>query len=74
MRLRVSKRELLRRIEALEADRRRPSPAPLDGQQTLPVAVIADHHYEGAGGPCTADTFGVECRGPQDAHQTVPRA
>ncbi len=61
--------DLAARIEALEAVLRRPTPVPLDGQQALPIAVIHDHHYEGRGGPCVASTFGVECRGPQDAHQ-----
>ncbi len=69
MRLRVSKRELLRRIEALENDRRRPTPPPLDGQQALPIGVVRDHHYEGDGGPCEAATFTVPCHAPQDAHK-----
>lgn len=46
-----------------------PTPAPLEGQQALPVAVVHDHHYEGTGGPCTADTFGIPCRAPYDAHR-----
>ena len=35
MRGRVSKRELLRRIEALEGRLAQPTPAPLEGQQTI---------------------------------------
>jgi hypothetical protein len=33
----VSKRELVRRLEALEALHRQPTPAPLEGQQTIDV-------------------------------------
>ena len=35
MRRRVSKRDLLRRIEALEALHQQPTPAPLEGQQAI---------------------------------------
>lgn len=37
MRGRVSKQELLRRIEALEARLNQPTPAPLEGQQVIPL-------------------------------------
>lgn len=46
-RRRVSKRELLRRIEALEQRLGSPTPAPLDGQQTLDLEV-ATHPAGGA--------------------------
>ena len=35
MRRRVSKRDLLRRIEALEALHQQPTPTPLEGQQAI---------------------------------------
>jgi len=65
----IRKRELLARIERLEKTLATPLPAPLPGQQALPVALVRDHHYEGSGGPCTADTFGIPCRAPHDAHR-----
>ncbi|MFE6412592.1 hypothetical protein ACFVOR_37295 [Streptomyces sp. NPDC057837] len=37
-----SRRELLRRIEALEALHRQPTPRPLDGQETIDLTP----HYE----------------------------
>lgn len=55
-------------LEAVKQCLSQPTPAPLAGQQALDVATVHDHHYEGAGGPCEADTFGVPCRAPHDAH------
>ena len=60
--------DLVARIEALQAVLRRPTPAPLAGQEAIPVATISHHRYEGAGGPCTADLFGTACGEHRDAH------
>lgn len=38
-----SRRELLRRIEALEALHRQPTPRPLDGQEALPEGLFHPH-------------------------------
>ncbi|WP_086562026.1 hypothetical protein [Streptomyces africanus] len=50
MRRRVpSRRELLRRIEALEALHRQPTPRPLDGQEAIPEDLFGQHppqHHE----------------------------
>jgi hypothetical protein len=66
----VSKRELVRRLEALEALHRQPTPPPFDGQQTIPVATIGHHTYEGPGA-CHADLFGTVCGEHRDAHQLI---
>ena len=64
----MSKRELLRRIEAIEAVLAQRTPAPLAGQQTINVATIGHHTYEGPG-PCQADLFGQTCGAHRDEHQ-----
>lgn len=70
MRRFVSKREILRRLEALEALHRQPTPAPLPGQEAIPVAAIGHHAYEGPGA-CQADVFGTVCGAHRDEHQHV---
>ncbi|MET8571858.1 hypothetical protein [Streptomyces sp. NPDC004783] len=64
---RIRKRDLLRRIESIEERLALPVPAPLPGQQTINVATIRHHTYEGPG-PCTADLFGTRCGQHRDAH------
>lgn len=66
----VSKREILRRLEAVEAQLSQRPGAPLEGQETIDVAHIRDHPYEGSGA-CTADLFGHACGQHRDAHQLV---
>ena len=70
MKRRVSKRELLSRIEALEALHRQPTPDPLDGQETISVATIRHHAYEGPGA-CRADLFGETCGAHRDEHHHI---
>jgi hypothetical protein len=65
---RIRKRDLLRRIESIEERLALPVPEPLPGQQTIPVATIAHHAYEGPG-TCRADLFGTPCGAHRDAHQ-----
>ncbi|WP_422132264.1 hypothetical protein [Streptomyces misionensis] len=67
----MSKRDLLRRIEALEALHRQPTPPPLDGQQAINVGHIRHHTYEGPGA-CRAETFGQQCGAHRDEHQHIP--
>lgn len=64
----MSKRELLRRIEALEARFAQPTAAPLAGQESISVATIGHHAYEGPGA-CQADLFGHRCGAHRDEHQ-----
>jgi hypothetical protein len=66
----VSRREILRRLEALEALHRQPTPPPIPGQQAIDVATIGHHVYEGPG-PCQADLFGQACGAHRDEHQLV---
>lgn len=67
----MSKRELVRRLEALEALHARPTPAPLPGQETIPVGHIIDHVYEGPGS-CQSEFFGqAACGAHRDEHQLV---
>jgi hypothetical protein len=66
----VSKRELVRRLEALEALHAQPTPAPLPGQETISVATIGDHAYEGPG-HCRSEFFGKTCGAHRDEHQLV---
>jgi hypothetical protein len=66
----VSKREILRRLEALEAMHNQPTPAPLAGQETINVAHIGHHTYEGPG-HCRADLFGETCGAHRDEHELV---
>ncbi|MFF1298189.1 MULTISPECIES: hypothetical protein [unclassified Streptomyces] len=70
MRRFVSKRELVRRLEALEALHARPTPAPLPGQETIPVAHIGHHTYEGPG-HCRAEFFGETCGAHRDEHELI---
>jgi hypothetical protein len=66
----VSKRELLRRIEAIEAKLAQPAGSPLAGQQTIHVPTIGHHTYEGPG-PCQRDLFGTVCGAHRDAHELI---
>ncbi|MFF7190543.1 hypothetical protein ACFZAR_36230 [Streptomyces sp. NPDC008222] len=66
----IRKRDLLRRIEALEARLAQPTPQPLEGQQTIPVATIGHHAYEGPGA-CQAEDFGKMCGKHRDEHQIL---
>ncbi|WP_086732870.1 hypothetical protein [Streptomyces glaucescens] len=70
MRRPIRKRDLLRRIEALEAALAQPTPAPMDGQQAINVGTIAHHAYEGPGA-CRADLFGTRCGAHRDEHRLV---
>ncbi|QKW31484.1 hypothetical protein HUT11_35565 (plasmid) [Streptomyces seoulensis] len=54
----------------LERRLAQPTPVPLAGQETIPVATIAHHVYEGPG-PCQAEWFGRVCGQHRDAHQYV---
>ncbi|MEU9576606.1 hypothetical protein [Streptomyces chilikensis] len=68
MRRRVSKQELVERLEAVERRLDRLEASPLAGQETIPVIpTVHDHHYEGPG-PCSADVFGQECGAHQALH------
>lgn len=60
-------RRLERRLERVEALLAQPTPPPLPGQETIPVATIADHAYRGPG-PCQETTFTVRCGAHRDAH------
>ena len=70
MRRWVSRREILRRLEAVEAQLGQRSPAPLAGQQTISVATIGHHTYEGPGA-CRAELFGEICGAHRDEHQLI---
>jgi hypothetical protein len=63
----VSKRDILARLEALEALHARPTPPPLPGQEAIPVATIGHHAYEGPGA-CRAEDFGQTCGTHRDEH------
>lgn len=67
---RISKRDLLRRIEALEARLNQPTPPPLAGQQVISVATIGHHTYQGPG-PCREELFGVVCGAHRDEHKLI---
>lgn len=67
---RIRKRDLLARIESIEERLALPVPAPLPGQETIPVATIGHHTYEGPG-PCRTDLFGTVCGAHRDAHQLI---
>ncbi|CQR59253.1 hypothetical protein [Streptomyces leeuwenhoekii] len=70
MRRFVSKREIIRRLERVEALLAQPTPAPLAGQQAaFSVATIGHHTFEGPGLHCRADLFGQTCGEHRDAHQ-----
>ncbi len=70
MRHRVSRREILRRLEAVEAVLAQRTPAPLPGQETINVGHIGHHAYEGPG-LCRVDLFGQACGKHRDEHQHV---
>ncbi|MFF1574694.1 hypothetical protein ACFVWR_18295 [Leifsonia sp. NPDC058292] len=63
--------DLLARITDTRKALEKAAPAPLPGQQAIPVATIADHHYEGRGGPCEAEWFTVPCGKHRDAHEYI---
>lgn len=67
---RVSKREILARLEAVEAQLAQRPERPLDGQQAIGVATIGHHTYEGPGA-CRADLFGTVCGKHRDDHQLI---
>ncbi|MFE1451960.1 hypothetical protein [Streptomyces olivaceoviridis] len=70
MRRWVSRREIVRRLEAVEAQLAQRTPAPLVGQQTINVGHIGHHAYEGPGA-CRADLFGTRCGAHRDEHQHI---
>jgi hypothetical protein len=70
----VSKRDLLARLEALEALHNQPPPALCAGQEAINVATIGHHTFEGAGPHCQADLFGTQCGAHRDEHQLVDDA
>ncbi|MER8002952.1 hypothetical protein [Streptomyces sp. NPDC095613] len=66
----MSKQEILRRLEALEAILNSPPPAPIAGQTSLPMGMIGHHTYEGPG-LCRAELFGTVCGAHRDAHELM---
>jgi hypothetical protein len=66
----VSKRELLARLEAVEAQLDQCPGHPLERQETIPVATIGHHTYQGPG-PCRTDLFGTVCGADRDEHQLI---
>lgn len=70
MRRFVSKREILRRLEAVEAQLSQRPTRPLEGQEAIDVAHIRHHTYEGPDA-CQADLFGTRCGEHRDAHQLI---
>ncbi|WP_329376132.1 hypothetical protein [Streptomyces sp. NBC_01483] len=70
MRRRVSKREILRRLEVVEAQLAQRTARPLEGQQAIPVATIGHHTYLGPG-PCRDELFGTVCGAHRDAHHLI---
>lgn len=67
---RWSRKEVLARVAAAEALLARTPDPPLAGQETIPVATIGHHTYEGPG-PCRAELFGTVCGARrQDHHLT----
>lgn len=72
MRRWVSRREIIRRLEAVEAQLAQRTPAPLAGQQSLNVGHIGHHAYAGPGA-CRAEDFGQRCGAHRDEHQHVEK-
>jgi hypothetical protein len=70
MRRRVSKREILRRLEAVEVQLAQRPERPLDGQQAIGVATIGHHTYLGPG-LCREDLFGTICGAHRDDHELI---
>lgn len=66
----MSKREILRRLEAVEAQLAQRPERPLPGQEAIPVATIGHHAYTGPGA-CHTEFFGETCGEHRDAHQFV---
>ncbi|MGA5670036.1 hypothetical protein ACPCTG_31715 [Streptomyces pseudogriseolus] len=64
---RTARRRGPARVESIEERLALPAPEPLPGQETIPVATIADHAYQGPG-PCRETTFTVPCGAHRDAH------
>ena len=67
---RVSKKEILARLEAVEAKLAQRTVRPLQGQEAIDVATIGHHTYEGPG-LCRADLFGTVCGEHRDDHQLI---
>jgi hypothetical protein len=55
-------------LEAVEQRLSQPTQRPLPGQETIPVATIGYHAYEGPGA-CRAADFGQACGKHRDEHQ-----
>lgn len=70
MRRRVSKKEIVARLEAVEAQLAQRPEQPLDGQQSISVATIGHHTYLGPG-LCREDLFGTVCGAHRDAHELI---
>jgi hypothetical protein len=66
----VSRREILRRLEDVEAQLAQRTARPLKGQEAIEVATIGHHTYLGPG-PCREELFGTVCRAHRDAHQLI---
>ncbi|MDX2996395.1 hypothetical protein PV382_18005 [Streptomyces scabiei] len=66
----MSKRELLARLEAVEAKLSECPAHRLDGQEAISVATIGHHTYEGPGA-CRTDMFGETCGAHRDEHQLI---
>lgn len=66
----MSKREILARLEAVEAQLAQRTVRPLEGQEAIEVATIGHHTYLGPG-PCREDLYGTVCRAHRDAHQLI---
>lgn len=61
--------DLLARLTVVRKALEEPPPAPLPGQQAIPLEVIRHHTYEGSGGPCEADLYGQACGEPHGDHE-----
>lgn len=70
MKRRVSKKEILRRLEAVEAQLAQRPERPLAGQQAIGVATIGHHTYLGPG-LCREDLFGTVCGAHRDEHELI---
>jgi hypothetical protein len=70
VRRRVSRREILARLEAVEAKLAQCPAHRLEGQEAISVATIGHHTYEGPGA-CRSDLFGTVCGAHRDEHQLI---